>query len=72
MNYELSKEFDEKYYKLENVRLKKAIDKTLEVFSKNPNSSQLNNHPLERELKGLRSIHIIGYRTNDYCKELFR
>ncbi len=67
MDYEFSEEFDEKYYKLNNVRLTDAINKTLILFSKNPHNPQLNNHILKGDLKGKRSFHIIAYRTNDYC-----
>jgi mRNA-degrading endonuclease YafQ of YafQ-DinJ toxin-antitoxin module len=66
MDYELSSEFRSKYKK-QNVRLQKAIDKTLELFTENPQNSELDNHPLKRDLIGFRSVHIIKYRTNDYC-----
>lgn len=65
MEYELSEEFDKKFKK-QDIRLKKAILKTLDVFSEHPQNTELDNHPLKRELEGLRSIHIIGYRSNDY------
>jgi len=66
MEYEFSEEFKNKY-KRQNIRLKKAILKTLDIFSGNPSSPEFDNHPLKRELQGLTSIHIISYRTNDYC-----
>ena len=66
IEYELSEEFDKKF-KHQDIRLKKALLKTLNIFSRNPWNSQLDNHLLKRELTGLRSIHIIGYRSNDYC-----
>src|SRR6266566_1893598 len=66
MEYELSEEFDAKFKK-QNIRLRKVILKTLDVFSDDPDNPQLDNHPLTRELEGLRSIHIIEFRSNDYC-----
>lgn len=45
-----------------NVRIKNKFKKQLAIFIKEPFSPQLNNHPLEREYKGYRSIDI----TNDW------
>ena len=66
MEYELSEEFKKKF-KHQDVRLKKALLKTLDIFLNNPQNAELDNHPLKRELKGLKSIHIISFRSNDYC-----
>lgn len=45
-------------YKKADVRIRKNTDKLIDLFSKNPNDLQLNNHALKREWKGLRSIDI--------------
>jgi mRNA-degrading endonuclease YafQ of YafQ-DinJ toxin-antitoxin module len=66
MDYELSEIFENKF-KRENIRIKKAILKTLNTFTENPYNTVLDNHPLKRQLKGLRNIHIIFLRSNDYC-----
>ena len=70
MDYRYSPDFKAKYKRRKrkkDVRLCSAIDETIELFSSNSNDKRLKSHPLERELTGLRSIHIIGLRTNDYC-----
>ena len=45
-----------------NVRVQKSFKDRIEIFAKNPNNPQLNNHALRKPYKGLRSIDI----TNDY------
>jgi len=64
MEYYLSKAFRKKY-KTQNVRIQKAIDKALLIFSENPHDSSLDNHTLEREWQGFRSININDVK-NDY------
>ncbi len=51
-----------KQYRKADKRIKKSFDKRLELFIKNPNSPQLNNHPLREPYQGQRSIDI----TNDW------
>jgi addiction module RelE/StbE family toxin len=51
-----------KLYKKADVRLKKSVDEKLRVFVKNPFELGLNNHALQDEWEGYRSIDI----TNDY------
>lgn len=45
-----------------DVRIRKSFKERILIFSKYPNDLELNNHPLEREYKGYRSIDI----TADY------
>lgn len=45
-----------------DVRIRKQFKKQIAVFTKEPLNPQLNNHPLEREYMGYRSIDI----TNDW------
>ena len=59
MKVKLSKEFL-KEYKRANVRIRKRFDQRIQIFSKNPNDLQLNNHALKREHQGHRSIDITG------------
>src|SRR3954463_4402610 len=49
-------------YKRVNVRIKKFVDRQLQLFRKNPLDRGLNNHPLLEEWSGYRSIDI----TADY------
>lgn len=56
-----NKEFIE-LYKKTDVRIRKITDEKLEIFSKNPFDTGLNNHSLRDEWKGYMSIDI----TNDY------
>lgn len=51
-----------KKLKKADVRIRKAFKKRLLIFRKNPNDSQLDNHPLQREYQGYNSIDI----TADY------
>ena len=41
-----------------DVRVRKSFKKQILLFAKNPNDPALNNHPLKREYKGLRSIDV--------------
>ena len=45
-----------------DVRIRKRFKEKIILFSSDPNNLQLNNHPLQREYAGVRSIDI----TNDY------
>jgi addiction module RelE/StbE family toxin len=45
-------------YKKADVRIRKRLEKRLEIFIKNPNDPQLRNHPLRGEYEGKRSIDI--------------
>jgi addiction module RelE/StbE family toxin len=49
-------------YKRVNVRIKKFVDRKLQIFRKNPLERGLNNHPLRDKWAGYRSIDI----TADY------
>jgi len=51
-----------KKLKTVNVRIRKGFKERIELFKRNPDNSQLNNHALKEEYEGLRSIDI----TNDY------
>lgn len=53
--------FIEKLKKLD-VRIRKRVNEKILLFSKNPDDSQLDNHPLQREYQGYISIDI----TSDY------
>lgn len=63
MRYQLSELFRQKYKK-QNVRVRKAIYLALKKFYKNHLDPSLNNHELQRELKGLRSINIEGTKND--------
>ncbi len=49
-------------YKKANVRIRSSVDERIGIFVKDPNNSQLNNHPLQDPYQGYRSIDI----TADY------
>ena len=51
-----------KQLKKSNVRIRKAFKERILLFEKDPNDLELNNHPLQREYVGFRSIDI----TADY------
>lgn len=51
-----------KQLKKSDVRIRKAFKEQVLLFIKNPKDLELNNHPLEREYAGFRSIDI----TADY------
>lgn len=51
-----------KQLKKSDVRIRKAFKQRLLLFVENPNDLELNNHPLQREYVGFRSIDI----TADY------
>ena len=53
-----------KQLKKSDVRIRKAFKQRLLLFVENPNDLELNNHPLEREYVGFRSIDItVDYRA---------
>ena len=53
-----------KQLKKSDVRIRKAFKQRLLLFVKNPNDLELNNHPLQREYIGFRSIDITSnYRA---------
>lgn len=45
-----------------NVRIRKSFNQKIELFKKDPYNLQLDNHELQREYEGYRSIDI----TSDY------
>lgn len=51
-----------KQLKKSNIRIRKAFKECLLLFIKDPSDLELNNHPLQREYYGFRSIDI----TSDY------
>jgi addiction module RelE/StbE family toxin len=57
MNIVYDPAFMEKLKKAD-VRIRKSFKEKIILFSQNPHSPQLNNHPLKREYKGYRSINI--------------
>lgn len=57
MNFTLDKAFH-KQLKKSPVRIRKSVKQRLLLFFKNHNSPQLNNHTLQREWQGHRSINI--------------
>ena len=61
MRVQYDPSFYRKYKRLD-VRIQNKFDQKIEVFLKKPNEPSLNNHLLEREYAGHRSIDI----TNDY------
>lgn len=61
MKVQFSPEFH-RLYKKANVRIRNEVDKKITIFEKDPFNSELNNHSLQDEYEGLRSINI----TNDY------
>lgn len=47
-------------YKKANVRIRNSVDQKIEIFIKNPHEPQLDNHELDKEWEGYRSIDITG------------
>ena len=47
-----------KQLKKSDVRIRKAFKQRILLFEKNPNDLELNNHPLQKEYIGFRSIDI--------------
>ena len=45
-----------------DVRIRMNVKRKIDIFSKNPNDLQLNNHPLQKEYRDYRSINL----TADY------
>ena len=53
-----------KQLKKSDVRIRKAFKQRSLLFVKNPNDLELNNHPLQKEYAGFRSIDItLDYRA---------
>lgn len=53
-----------KQLKKSDVRIRKAFKQRLTLFVENPNDLELNNHPLQKEYAGFRSIDITAnYRA---------
>ena len=68
MKYRFHNHFKKSYLKL-SKKLQKAVDNRLLLFSKEPFTISLNNHPLTGKFKGYRSINITGdYRA--FYKEI--
>ena len=44
--------------KKQDIRIRKSFKKTIELFCKDPNNPELDNHELQREWQGFRSIDI--------------
>ena len=61
MKVKLDPDLLKKLKKLD-VRIRNRFKEKILLFSKNSDDPELNNHPLKRKYKGLRSIDI----TNDY------
>ena len=59
MSVRYSRKFVKQYEKTD-ARIRKAFEKRLKIFLKNPLSLQLRNHPLKGTLSGYRSINITG------------
>jgi len=57
MKVKFSKEFIDQYKKAD-VRIRKRVDKQINIFSKNPMDLSLRNHDLRQEYEGQRSINI--------------
>ncbi len=57
MEIEFSPEFHKRYSKA-NVRIQNKTKEVLQLFKNNPKNPQLDNHRLEREWTGYRSINI--------------
>lgn len=61
MNVKLEPDFLKKLKNVD-VRIRKSFKQKIDIFAKNPNDPQLNNHLLRKSYEGLRSIDI----TADY------
>ena len=64
MKFKLSDEFKSKYKK-QNVRIKRAIDRTLSVFAGDASDLSLHSKLLKSPYEGLIGIKI-DHKTNDY------
>ena len=68
-----TKDFIKSYKKLSTVN-KQAVDKTLELFSKNPQNPILRNHSLKGSKQGFKSIdvkfdlRVLFYEEDSYLK----
>lgn len=59
MSIRYSRKFVKQYEKTD-AKIRKAFEKRLKIFLKNPLSPQRRNHPLKGVLSGYRSINITG------------
>lgn len=57
MRVQLAPKLISKVKKL-NVRIRNSFKKKIKTFSEDPNNLELNNHKLQREWKGFRSIDV--------------
>ena len=57
MNFQYAPDFIKKLRKLD-VRVRKSFKQAITIFLKNPYEAKLNNHELERDWSGYRSIDI--------------
>lgn len=53
-----------------DVRIRKRFKENILLFAKNPRNPQLDNHPLKREYRGLRSIDITADWRAIYAEKL--
>jgi len=60
-----------KQLKKSDVRIRKAFKQHLLIFIENPHDLELNNHPLQKEYVGFRSIDITADYRSIY-KEVFQ
>ena len=65
-----------KKVKKQKVRIRKSFKTAINLFSKNPNNLELNNHELSREWTGFRSIDVTSdlraiYQEIDETDETF-
>lgn len=59
MKINFAREFTKQYQKTDS-KIRKAVDKRLDLFLENPLNPILNNHLLSGNYKGYRSINITG------------
>ncbi len=59
MRINFAREFT-KQYRRTDPKIRKAVDKRLDLFLQNPLNPTLNNHPLSGNYKGYRSTNITG------------
>lgn len=53
-----------------NVRIRKSFKERILIFTKDPLSPQLNNHPLREEWGGYRSVDITGNYRAIYSEKI--
>lgn len=59
MRIKFARRFTKEYDRVDG-KIKQAINKRIDLFSKDPFNKQLRNHPLSGKYKGYRSINITG------------